>query len=235
MELEPGDIVMCTVERIEGTVVFVKIDGNGEGSIIVSEIAPGRIRNLRDYVVPKKRIVCKVLRISSNGNIELSLRRVTQKEKKEAIEQDKQEKGYKNVLKSVLKDDAEKVIKDITKKGRLYDFIEEAKENKKILENLIGKKDAERILEILKSQKKKKTSIKKEIFLTTTNSDGLKLIKEIFSNVKGYEIRYIAAGRYLIKTESEDPKTADNKLKEILSYLENVSKQKGLNFGVKEK
>ncbi|RLG14978.1 hypothetical protein DRN69_03665 [Candidatus Pacearchaeota archaeon] len=235
MELEPGDIVMCTVERIEGTVVFVKIDGNGEGSIIVSEIAPGRIRNLRDYVVPKKRIVCKVLRISSNGNIELSLRRVAQKEKKEAIEQDKQEKGYKNVLKSVLKDDAEKVIKDITKKGRLYDFIEEAKENKKILENLIGKKDAERILEILKSQKKKKTSIKKEIFLTTTNSDGLKLIKEIFSNVKGYEIRYIAAGRYLIKTESEDPKTADNKLKEILSYLENVSKQKGLNFGVKEK
>ena len=61
MELEVGDVVLCTVDRIAGTVVFVKIEGNGEGSVIISEIAPGRIRNLRDYVVPKKRIVCKIL------------------------------------------------------------------------------------------------------------------------------------------------------------------------------
>ena len=81
MELEVGDLVMCTVDRIVGTVVFVKIDGYGEGGIIMSEIAPGRIRNLRDYVVPKKRIACKVLRISGN-RIDLSLRRVTPKEKK---------------------------------------------------------------------------------------------------------------------------------------------------------
>ena len=80
--LEVGDIVLCTVDRIVGTVVFVKIKGYGEGSIIMSEIAPGRIRNLRQYVVPKKQIVCKVLRISGD-RIDLSLRRVTQKEKKE--------------------------------------------------------------------------------------------------------------------------------------------------------
>jgi len=75
MELEQGDLVLCTVERIEKTIVFVKVlVGNEEidGSIITSEIAPGRIRNIRDYVVPKKRIVCKVLRISQNKNIELS-------------------------------------------------------------------------------------------------------------------------------------------------------------------
>ena len=80
MDLDVGEIVMCTVDRIVGTIVFVKIDGNGEGSIILSEIAPGRIRNLRDYVVPKKRIVCKILRISGD-RIDLSLRRVTQKER----------------------------------------------------------------------------------------------------------------------------------------------------------
>ena len=78
-QLEVGDIVMCTVERIVGTTVFVKIDGNGEGSIILSEIAPGRIRNLRDYVVPGKRIVCKVLSIREHAI--LSLRRVGINEK----------------------------------------------------------------------------------------------------------------------------------------------------------
>ena len=105
---------MCTVDRIVGTIVFVKIDGNGEGSIILSEIAPGRIRNLRDYVVPKKRIVCKILRISGD-RIDLSLRRVTQKEKKELIEQYKQEKSYISVLKSILGEKADKIIDDIGK------------------------------------------------------------------------------------------------------------------------
>ena len=81
MRLEVGDKVLCTVDRIVGTAVFVRIDNsNIEGEIIMSEVAPGRIRNIRDYVVPKKKIVCKVLRISSSGNIDLSLRRVTQKE-----------------------------------------------------------------------------------------------------------------------------------------------------------
>ena len=67
MELEIGDLVLCTVERIERTIIFVKIAfGNKEvdGSIVISEIAPGRIRNIRQYVVPKKKIVCKILRIS---------------------------------------------------------------------------------------------------------------------------------------------------------------------------
>ena len=72
MELEVGDIVLCTVDRIVGTLVFVTMQNKSEGSIVISEIAPGRIRNLREYVVPKKRIVCKVLRILEN-RIDLSL------------------------------------------------------------------------------------------------------------------------------------------------------------------
>ena len=78
MAFEEGDVVFCTVDRIVGTNVFVKIsekDKEVEGCIVMSEIAPGRIRNIRDYVVPKKKIVCKVLRISGD-RIDLSLRRV---------------------------------------------------------------------------------------------------------------------------------------------------------------
>src|SRR3989339_643176 len=63
MELETGDNIMCTVDRIVGTIVFVKIDGtNKEGSITFSEISPGRIRNIRDFVTPKKKIICEILK-----------------------------------------------------------------------------------------------------------------------------------------------------------------------------
>ena len=138
MEYELGDNVLCTVERIEGTVVFVTLDGGKEGSIVVSEIAPGRIRNLRDYVVPKKKIVCKILRISEKGNIELSLRRVSAKERKEVLDKYNQERAYTSILKKVLSDKTEKIIEKIKLEDSVSDFFLEVKTNPKKLENLVG-------------------------------------------------------------------------------------------------
>jgi len=237
MELEVGDVVLCTVERIEKTIVFVKIEGAGkflEGSIIMSEIAPGRIRNIRDYVVPKKKIVCKVLRISGN-RIDLSLRRVTQKEKKEVMEEYNQEKSYISILKSILGEkETNKVIKEIQKQDKIYDFFEEAKENPKKLEKLIGKKNSEKALSILKIQKKKRAILKKEFSLKTSAPQGLKLIKDIL-DIKDAEIKYISAGKYSIKTESDDIKEADNKLGKILDELSEKAKKHKMSFQVKER
>lgn len=228
MTLEVGDFVLCTVDRIAGTVVFVKIPtekGEIEGNIVMSEIAPGRIRNLRDYVVPKKKIVCKVLRISQQGNMDLSLRRVSQKERKEVIEQDSQQKSYISILKSVLGDKAEEVIREIS--------IEDAKTKPQKLEKLVGKKDAEKILEIINLQKKKKTIIKKEILLTSTKSNGITLIKKVLDNFKGIDVKYISAGRYGLEVESEDVKTADKKMRERILEAEKEAKKLGAEFSVK--
>lgn len=234
MELEVGDVVLCTVDRIAGTIVFVKINGNGEGSIILSEIAPGRIRNLRDYVVPKKEIVCKILRISGD-RIDLSLRRVTQKEQKEIKEEYKKEKSYKNILKSVLGEEANKIIKEILKQEKVYWFLQKAKENPKELEKIAGKNNAKKILDILKTQKEKKVFIKREFSLTTTKPNGLKLIKDILGKIKGAEVKYLSAGKYTLKTESGDLKTADNKLKEIIKEIEKKAKKQGMEFSMKGK
>jgi len=231
MVLEEGDIVMCTVDRIVGTVVFVKIDGDGEGAIILSEIAAGRIRNLRDYVVPQKKIVCKVLRVSGD-RIDLSLRRVMQKERKEVLEQDKQDKSYRSILKSILSERAESLIKDISKKERIYDFFQEVKENPAKLEKLVGKKDSEKILSIIKNQKQKKAVIKREIILKTINPDGINHIKSLLMEIKGADIKYIAAGRYSIKTESSMLKEADYKFREIVKEIENSAKKKEIEFKI---
>jgi len=234
MVLEEGDIVLCTVDKITGTIIFVKIEEDGEGSIITSEIAPGRIRNLRAYVVPKKKIVCKVLRISSVGDIHLSLRRVTQKERKEVLEQYKQEKKSASILKSVLGEKTDKIIKEIKKQTSITEFLKESKKNSKILEKLVDKKDAKKILKILKLEKQKKAIIKKEFYLKTTKSNGLNLIKEIL-DIKDAEIKYISAGKYSIKIESTDLKTADNKLQKILKNIEDKAKKQKMEFKIKEK
>jgi len=234
MELEEGEIVLCTVDKIERTLVFVNIEGNGQGSIILSEIAPGRIRNLRDYVVPKKKIVCKILRML-NGNVDLSLRRVSQKEKKELLEENKQEKSYKSVLKSVLKDKSEEIVNKITEKEKLYGFLQEAKENPIILEKLVGKSNTEKILEIISKEKQKKAVLKKEITLTTKEPNGIETIKTILKENPEINITYISAGKYLLKVEDKDIKKADTRLKNFLKEIEDKSKKFKLEFSIKEK
>jgi len=234
MELETGDVVMCTVDRIAGTVVFVNIEGNGQGSIVLSEVAAGRIRNLRDYVVPKKKIVCKVLRVSSSGNIDLSLRRVTPKEQKEVIEKMNQEKSYVSIVKSVLGEKANKIIEEIKSQENFYDFLEESKLDSSSLEKLVGKEDSKKILDILLSQKKKKVILKKEFNLITFEPNGIELIKDLIGNIKNVEIKYIAAGKYSIKIEDDSLKLADNKFKEIVEDLEKKSKKLGVDFKIIE-
>lgn len=233
MEFEQGDIVSCTVDRIVGTTVFVNIDGTDkEGSIILSEVAPGRIRNLREYVVPKKTIICKVLRVSGE-NLNLSLRRVKEKEKKEILEQNKLERSYLKIMKTILKERTKEIVEGIKKTQKLYDFLEEAKEDSKKLEKLIGKEDSKKILDILKAQKKKTIVLKKELFFSTSSPEGLKLIKELLGNEKEVEIKYIKAGKYSIKREDTDLKKADTKIKEIIEKI--ISKAKGKDIEINYK
>src|SRR3989338_5808626 len=99
MALKEDDLVLCKVKKVEGTTVFVDIENEAPGSIVMSEIAAGRIRNIRDYVSPNKKIVCKVLKIYSD-HVELSFRRVTAKEREFVIENDKKEKTLLNMLKT---------------------------------------------------------------------------------------------------------------------------------------
>lgn len=239
MELEQGDIVLCTVDRIVGTTVFVKIDSLSsnediEGTIITSEIAPGRIRNLRDYVIPKKKIVCKILRISGN-QINLSLRRVTQKERKEILEEFKLEKSYESILRSVLGEKSKEIIEQIKSKDGLYRFMISAKENPRELEKIVGISEAQKIIEIIGEEKEKIVSAKKEISLTTNSADGLEKIKELFkdANKQGIEVRYISAGKYSLKKTSKELKKTDQEIKNYIEEIERFAKENHLNFAVK--
>ena len=234
MDFEEGDLVLCTVDRIDGTNVFVSIEGNGEGIIMTSEIAPGRIRNIRDYVVPKKKIVCKVLRAFGN-RIELSLRRVTPKEQKEVMENYQQEKSYMSILNTILGKEAETVIKKILEEESLHEFFGEAKSNPKKLDGLMNRESADKIIEIINSQKEKIFTIKKDMRLMSVKPDGLELIKNIFSGIKGMEVRYISAGHYSLISESSDIKSADNAVRKALSEIEKNAKKFGMEFSIIEK
>ena len=50
---EESELVLCTVKKILDHSVFVGLDeyNNLEGMIHISEVSPGRIRNIRDHFI----------------------------------------------------------------------------------------------------------------------------------------------------------------------------------------
>ncbi len=234
-DIKERDVVLCTVNRIEKTTVFVTIDGNGEGTIVISEIAPGRIRNIREYVVPNKKIVCKVLKIDSSGNIHLSLRRVYAKEKKEVVDKYEREKTSSSILKSILKEKAEETIKNIRKKEpSLFDFLQACKTQPEKLKEFLTEEEAKKTCKILKEKKEKHVEVKKEFSLTSNLPNGMSIIKTIILPFKE-NITYLAAGRYLIKIKAKDYKQANYEIQKILQDIEAKAKQENCKYEAKEK
>ncbi len=84
-----NDLVVGTVARVERHGAYVSLDeySGKEGLIHISEISSSWIRNIRRFVREKQKVVARVLRVNTHkGHIDLSLRRVSQQDKKEKIQ-----------------------------------------------------------------------------------------------------------------------------------------------------
>ena len=64
---DEGDLVKCTITSVQSHSVFVRIEEYGtNGMIHISEVAPGRIRNMRDFVVEGKSVTSHAGRLAGN-------------------------------------------------------------------------------------------------------------------------------------------------------------------------
>lgn len=236
---EQEELVLCTVQNIQGTTVFAKLDKYGKiGVIHTSEIAPGRIRNIRDYVVPNKKIVCKVLRLDvSKGHIDLSLRRVTRKDTQEMINQFKKELVAIKIIEIVLKDNAQKVKEAILGKYENFnDLLEKSLQDISVLNIFMSKTEAEKVAKIVSEKiKQKKISVKVNLKITSQDPEGILIIKDALDiKAVGLKIVYLGAPNYMITLEGSDYKTANKKLKKIIEGIEIKLKKKNAEIEIEE-
>ena len=234
VELKVDDIVFCTVEKVEGASVFVKIDGEKkQGAIVLSEVAAGRIRNLREYVSPGRKIVCKVLNLS-RGNIELSLRRVTSKERDDVLDANKKERALMSILR-IVGENAEKIISEIREKYNLVEFFDKLEEDSFILNEFLSKEKVAKVFSMLTEKDVAEKKVEKRFNLRTVSEKGVNDIKEIldFLNV---EFHYLGSGVFSIAAKGKDFKTANVCLDDVLKEIENRAELKKAQFSLmKEK
>lgn len=231
MKYEEGEIILCKVTEIAKTTVFVETLDGIKGSIVLSEIAPGRIRNLREYVVPKKVIVCKILQIKDN-HLFLSLRRVKHDERKNLMEEFKKENSHKSMLKKILGNDFDETINNIVKETSLVELFEEARNDEKVLDKYFNKKQKEEIVKIIAEKPVKDKEIKRQFKLTCKQPDGILRIKKLLSIDK--DISYLGSSNFLVKKTSKDIKKASQEMQIILDTLEKQAKKEKCIFELKK-
>ena len=120
--------MQCTISSVQSHSVFVRLDEyNNNGMIHISEVAPGRIRNIRDFVVEGKSVICKVLRVNQErGHIDLSLRRVSESQKRTKVNELKKEKlavKLTEVVATNLNMEPEKVYASVAEKARDHFYL----------------------------------------------------------------------------------------------------------------
>ena len=233
---EEDEIVLCKVTKIFPNSVFVDLlEYNNTGMIHISEISPGRIRNLRDYVSIGRQIICKVLRVDSRtGHIDLSLRRVNSTQRREKVEEIKQELKAENLVSNLAKKlnaPLQKLYQDITKKifpeySHLYLCFKDVVSGDVDFQKLgLDKKIAQELTAAIEEKfKPTKITITGEIKLETYSSNGLEKIKKNLADIqkisKNIDLFYLGAGRYKFSVEDYDYKPAEKKLKQAQKILE---------------
>lgn len=102
---EVGEYVVGTITRVEPHGAYAILDeyNNNEGMIHISEISSSWVRNIRNFVREKQKIVAKVLNVNpAKGHIDLSLRRVTKNTKKDKVKQWKRTQKAESLLEQSL-------------------------------------------------------------------------------------------------------------------------------------
>ncbi len=241
---EESDLVLCTVTSVQFHSVFVDLDEYGKGGMIhISEVSPGRIRNIRDFVKEGKKVVCKVLRINQEkGYIDLSLRRVNESEKRRKIDDIKREQNSEKIIEIAagkIGIKTEELYKEISDKiasyGSLHEFFEAASKDEKLLEKLEIEKKHLKIIEETISQRIKpsEVQIKGKLKITTFASNGIDIIKSSLKKAeesgKGrISINYLGSGLYRFMVKAPDYKEAEKLMKNATeSAINFIAKNEG--------
>ncbi len=227
---EEGDLVLCTVTSVQFHSVFVDMDEYGKnGMIHISEVSPGRIRNIRDFVKEGKKIVCKVLRINlEKGYIDLSLRRVNESEKRRKVDGVKREQNAEKIIEiaagklglkteELYKEISEKVVKNYSS---LHEFFEDVSKDEKALDKLAIDKKYSKVLEETIRQRIKPTEIevKGGLKLATFEPNGIEIIKDCLKKANEsatgrININYLGSGIYRFMVKANDYKEAERLMK----------------------
>jgi len=230
---EDGELVVCTVKSVKNFGAFVTLDeyDDKEGFVHVRDVATGWVKYIRDFIREGQKIVCKVLGVdSSKGHIDLSLKSVNEHQKREKVQQWKNEKKAEKLLEIIAERMSITVDNAYTKFGNRileeYDTLYAAFESVATSpDELRGDFKGDWVEVFIGVATENVTppyvQIDGTLELRSYAPDGIEIIKEAVK--KGVEaagdaditVQYIGAPRYRVVIIADEYKDAEDVMKRV--------------------
>jgi len=253
---ETGDLVMATIESVMDYGAYANLDEyHRRGFLHISEISSARIRNVRDFVRENQKMVLKVLRVDvEKGHIDLSLRRVTKRERIEKVKSWKKDRKGEALLHAV----AEKLglpVDEVYQKAGiimeqkygLYEGFEKVvRDGQEVLTKLDIPEDIVKVIAQVAEEriKIKLVKVKGVLEVRCMKPNGVKCIQDAFMSAKKsqktkdakIEFYVIAAPRYSVEVSADNWKRAEELIEKVgENVVENITKAGGHGAFKREK
>lgn len=236
---ERGDIVLCTVREITSHGMYVDLDeyNRMNGFLHISEISTGWVRNIERVAKVGQKLVLKVVRAEkSRREVDLSLRQVTNEERRNKLIEWKQREKSMTILSMVRKkfgmDDgqfSELVTKLEEEYGTLYEALEDASKRGEKTFASTGL-SPEIVNEIVTVAREKIATPKYEVGsiveMSSNAADGILQIKKALaaglsvSSATEIRMTYVGAPRYRVRVMADDYKQADKAMGAVIQKME---------------
>jgi translation initiation factor 2 subunit 1 len=246
---ESNELVIAVVKKIApyGAFCILPEYKNREAFLHISEVAPRWIKNIHEFVSEGQRVVAKVHHVDhQKGQVDISLKRVSDEEKRRKLEHMNQEKRAERLIevtynavklkKPTLEEIRNKIIDEY---GDLYSLLKDVSEGgEKPLENIdFPQSFKEKLVEVVKKNIKKPVLvISGTADLTCYGGSGIVAIREGITSIsksKGAVISYLGAPRYKISVTSSEYKSGEKKLSDAVASLEAFAKKNNCVFEFK--
>lgn len=242
---EEGELVVCTVQNVKNFGAFVTLDeyGNKEGFVHVRDVATGWVKYIRDYIREGQKVVCKVLGVdTSKGHIDLSLKSVNEHQRREKIQQWKNETKAEKLLEIVaerlgitVEQSYDRFADELIDKfGTLYAAFEHCAVPETVLEESGFSGEWTKVfMEVARENVTPPfVQISGILELKCPASDGVDSIKKAI--LKGMaqaeekvKVQYVGAPRYRVVISAPDYKTAEEDLRQVTDIMVEEIKECG--------
>jgi translation initiation factor 2 subunit 1 len=237
------ELVLATVTKIlpYGAFLSLKEYEGLEAFMHISEVAPRWIKNIHEFISLNQTLVVRVHRMDEEKRqIDVSLKRVNEEEKKRKIEAVRRGTRARKLLeiaikKSKSKKTFEKLESEILAEYEtLYDFLEEVRDaGEDAFEGIDANGALREEIEatVKKSVKKPIVEVSKVLEVKCYEADGVGVLRNALGKIGAH---YLGPGRYGVKVSAENYKDANKKIEKLVSSVEKGLKGKDCEFSVGE-
>jgi len=238
---DEGELVVVEVHDINPHSAYVNLEEfpEVEGLIHISEVSRSWVRDIRKELDEGEKDVAMVLDHEDNGTVNLSLKRVNDKQKREKMQAWNKERKAEKFIEKVAEQvgqDTDTVYEAVAFPfqetfGNTFDGFEIALVDRDRIAEVLDDEYVDTVVDVAEDNiSLKQVKMEGELKVEIPVGDGLDRLKEALKTDEGVEISYISAPKYKIEVWGRNQEQAKRRMTSTVEDLEDRVTEAGGSF-----